>query len=136
MILRRYGAHFHSVELNFDSKALSEVGFRRDRRRSIPVEELESSYERIAEHAIEAEARGDVQDATEAVLLDKLEAQIREVLAGLGDGELVIVENEQGHGWPKTKQKTRNVIVEGENRLEFTYTIAPPIHLAVHRKKG
>ena len=44
------------------------------------------------------------------------------------------MENEQGHDWPKTKQKTFNVIVEGENRLRFRYTLAPPIRITVRRR--
>lgn len=133
MILRRYGKTFESVELNFDSKALSEIGFRRDRERSFDAEAFESAYRRVQEHEVVEEAEGDVQDHTEQVLLEKLAARIREIEAAAADGDLLVVENEQGHGWPKTKQTTRNVIVEGENRLHFSYTIAPPIRVGVYR---
>ena len=37
MIFRLYGNTYHSVELNFDSKALNEIGFRRDKADSIPA---------------------------------------------------------------------------------------------------
>ena len=40
MILRRYGTSYQSVDLNFDSKALNEVGFRRNHERSIAVEDF------------------------------------------------------------------------------------------------
>ena len=46
MILRRYGKTFESVELNFDSKALNEIGFRRDREQSFDAEEFGSTYRR------------------------------------------------------------------------------------------
>ena len=42
MIYRQYGTAYHSVELNFDSKALNEIGFRRDREATLPTEELDA----------------------------------------------------------------------------------------------
>ena len=36
MILRRYGRSVQSVEPNFDSKALTEIGFRRNQALTIP----------------------------------------------------------------------------------------------------
>jgi hypothetical protein len=136
MIFRRYGTSYQSVDLNFDSRALSEVGFRRDREQSVETDDFESTYETVASHALDAEAEGDVQDHTEQVLLDKLASRIRELDSGLGASEVLVIENEQGNDWPKTRQRTSNVIVDGENRLRFHYTIAPPLRVAVRRRKG
>ena len=136
MILRRYGSSYQSVDLNFDSKALNEVGFRRNHEHSTPVDEFDGSYVLDATHELQAEAQGDVQDHTEQELLNLLREQIEALLGGLGDGEVLVVENEQGHDYPKTRQKTDNVIVEGENRLHFTYTIAPLLRMAVYRLKS
>jgi len=136
MIFRRYGTSFHSVDLNFDSKALSEVGFRRNREDSITVEDFEASRTLIETHEILDGAEGDVQDHTEQVLLDKLERQIEALRAALGDGEILVVENETGHDYPKTKQTTSNVIVEGENRLHFSYTIAPALRFGRYGAAG
>ena len=47
---------------NFDSKALNEVGFRRDQELTIPVAEFASGYEHVASHELSAEAEGHVQD--------------------------------------------------------------------------
>ena len=132
MIFRRYGTSFQSVDINFDSKALNEVGFRRNREDSIPADDFESKHPKLATHELVAEAEGDVQDHTEQVLLDRLQEQLEALRAGLGEGEFLVVENEQGHDYPKTKQQTSNVIVEGENKLHFNYTIAPPLRVAVH----
>jgi hypothetical protein len=136
MIFRRYGTSYQSVDLNFDSRALSEVGFRRDREQSVETDDFESTYETVASHALDADAEGDVQDHTEQVLLDKLASRIRELDSGLGASEVLVIENEQGNDWPKTRQRTSNVIVDGENRLRFHYTIAPPLRVAVRRRKG
>jgi len=136
LIFKRYGTAFHTVEKNFDSLALNEVAFRRDRVESISVEDMESGYETVASHDLAAEAEGDVQDHTEQQLLDLLAARLDELAGGLGSGELLVVENDQGHDWPKTRQRTSNVIVGGENRLRFHYTVAPALRVTVRRRKG
>jgi hypothetical protein len=136
MILRRYGTSYQSVDLNFDSKALNEIAFRRDHEASIPSDEFEEVYATVARHDLDAEAEGDVQDQTEQLLLERLAARIRELDAGLGEAEVLVVENEAGNDWPKTRQRTTNVIVEGENRLRFHYTVAPPLRVSVRRRRG
>ena len=134
MIFRRYGTAYQSVDLNFDSLALNEVAFRRNREESIPAADFDASFLTLATHELIAEAEGYVQDHTEDVLLRKLAVQIEELRGALGDAEILVVENELGHEWPKTKQKTSNVIVEGENRLHFQYTVAPPLRVSVRRR--
>ncbi len=134
MIFRRYGTAYQSVDINFDSLALNEVAFRRNREESIPADDFDATHEVLATHELVAEAEGNVQDETEEVLLNKLQAQIEELRSALGEGEILVVDNEQGHDWPKTKQKTTNVIVEGENRLHFHYGVAPPLRISVRRR--
>jgi len=136
MIFRRYGTSFHSVDTNFDSLALNEIAFRRNREESISVDELDSGFETVATHELVAEAEGDVQDHTEQELLKKLEARLTDLAQEAGPGDILVVENDQGHDWPKTKQKTMNVIVDGENKLRFHYTAAPPLRVTVRRRKG
>jgi len=136
MIYRRYGTSFQSVDLNFDSKALNEISFRRDRKSAVSVDGFEERYQLVETAELVAEAEGDVQDHTEQELLDRLESGIRDLLGRLGDGEVLVVENEQGHDYPKTRQQTSNVIVEGENRLRFSYTVAPPLRLGVYGPKS
>lgn len=136
MIFRRYGSAYQSVDTNFDSLALNEIAFRRNREESIPVDDLESGYEVVGSHDLVAEAEGDVQDHTEQELLKALEAKLAGLREGLGADHVVVVENDQGNDWPKTRQKTSNVIVEGENRLHFHYSVAPPLRVTVRRKKG
>jgi hypothetical protein len=134
MIFRRYGTTYQSVDLNFDSLALNEIAFRRNREEAIPADDFDASFATLASHDLVAEAEGDVQDQTEDVMLQRLEAEVEELREALGDGEILVVENEQGHGWPKTRQKTSNVIIEGENRLMFHYKVAPPLHISVRRR--
>ncbi|HUF75511.1 MAG TPA: hypothetical protein VMM35_04500 [Longimicrobiales bacterium] len=136
MIFRRYGSSYHSVDTNFDSLALNEVAFRRNGEESMAVDDLESGFETVATHDLVAEAEGDVQDHTEQVLLDRLEAKLSALREEAGDLGVVVVENEQGNDWPKTRQKTSNVIVEGENRLRFHYSVAPPLRVSVRRRRS
>lgn len=134
MLLRRYGSRYQSVELNFDSNALNEIAFRRDHRVSHSAEEFDDSYTRVREHALEAEAEGSVHTEVEAAALDDLEAQVMAILEGLGDDEVAVVESEAGVDWPKTRQDTHNVVIEGENRLHFTVHVAPPLRIGVYRQ--
>lgn len=136
MILRKYGSAYQSVDVNFDSKALNEVGFRRNHQRSVSVDAFESEYRQVEAVALEATAEGDVQDFTEQAMLDKLEQQLEELEKRLAPGEVLVVENEQGHDYPKTRQVTSNVIVEGENRLRFSYSVAPPLRVGRYVPRG
>lgn len=133
MIVRRYGTSVQSVELNFDSKALTEIGFRRDQAFSIPSEEFDAVAERIAEFALEAEAEGYVQDEVEGTALADLEAQLRRIEGGLEEGQVLFIESTQGVDYPKTRGKQTNVVIDGENRLHFKTTIAPPLRVAAYR---
>jgi hypothetical protein len=136
MIIRRYGTSMHGVELNFDSKALNEIGFRRDPSWSTPTEAFERDWERVEAHELDARAEGDVQDHTEQAILDELEARIRELEAGLGEGEVLVIESQAGSDYPKTRSSSRTVVVEGENRLRFTGWIEPPLRIARFRPRG
>lgn len=135
MILRRYGAAFHSVQLNFDSRALTEVGFRRDGETQVPTDEFEARYEKVEGHELEATAEGHVHDEVERELLGTLESRIQEILSGLDDDEILVVESQQGPEYPRTRARQRNVHVEGENRLHFTVWIDPPLRVAVYRRR-
>ena len=135
MILKRYGTSMHSVEINFDSKALNEIGFRRDREHSIPVEEWESGWERLDEFSFDSRAEGTVQDETEQLMLDEIEGGVRSLMAGLGEGEVLLVESEQGADWPKTRHKSKTVVDNGENRLHFFAWVEPPLRIGKYRKR-
>ena len=136
MILKRYGTSFHSVETNFNSRAITEVAFRRDRAFSVSVEEFDATYEKVDERAFTAETEGAVQDVAEEALLEELEAGLQETLTSLGDGEILVVESMEGADHPKTRDKKKNIIVDGENRLYFHWRIEPPLKMGLYRKKA
>lgn len=134
MILRRYGGTLQSVSPHFDSRALTEIGFRRSRVFCMDAETFSSTFERIEEHVIEAEADGPVQDETEAALLDVLLGKIWQLDERLAASEVLVVENEPGKDYPKTRCESHNVIVDGENRLHFDYRVGPPLRLGLYRR--
>jgi len=136
MILRRYGNSVQSVEVNFDSKALTEVGFRRDRAFSMPAEEFEATHTLVGSHDLATRAEGSVHDEAEQALLDDLEARLRELEQGLGEDEVLLVLSEQGVDYPKTRSEMKNVIVEGENRLYFYVGVDPPLRVGIYRRSG
>ena len=134
MLLRRFGTAFHSVTPSFDSRALSEISFRRNGTLSIPVDEFERTYRKVSEEAIAGEAEGSVQSTVEDELLRKLEADVADRLSRLSEGDLIVVENEQGVDYPKVRDKKRGTIVEGENRLHFEWRVDPPLRLGQYRR--
>ncbi len=133
MILRRYGTTIQSVETNFDSKAFTEIGFRRDHAYSSPADDFLGRHERISEHLLEAESEGDVQDEVESAMLKKLLGQLEKIDGDLTEGEFILIESEPGQDYPKTRSRQKNVVVEVENRLYFYSSVSPPLKVAVFR---
>ena len=135
MILRRYGTTIQSVETNFDSKAFTEIGFRRDHVYSNPTDDFLDRHERISEHLLEAESEGDVQDEVESAMLKKLLGQLEKIDGDLAEDEFILVESEQGQDYPKTRTQQKNVVLEGENRLYFHSSVSPPLKVAVFKAR-
>ena len=82
---------------------------------------------------LKAEAEGSVQLSTKQELLDQVYAQLQDLFTQLPEGGLLIVENKSGHDYPKTLQDMKNVIVEGQNRLYFHYTMKSALRVALYR---
>ena len=135
MILRRYGTTIQSVETNFDSKAFTEIGFRRDHAYSSPADDFLDRHERMSEHLLEAESEGDVQDEVESAMLQRLLDQLLSLDGELAEDEFVFVESEPGRDYPKTRTQQKNVVVDGENRLYFYSSVSPPLKVAVFRAR-
>jgi len=134
MILRRYGESVHSVDLAFDSRALTEIGFKRAREPLFSMTDFEREYHRVGTHELEDEVEGLVHEEAEGELLRRLEERIRGLEAELGEDEVLFVESEPGIDHPKTRARTRNLVLEGENRFHFTVRVHPPLRLGVYRK--
>lgn len=134
MILRRYGSKLHSVELDFDPRALTEVGFRRDGDTALDADEFSAAYEKRDERELTATADGPVQDEAEKRLLDELERRVRELLDGLEPGEVLVIENERGDH-PRTRDRKKERVVEGKNRLHFEWRIEPALRVGIYRSK-
>jgi hypothetical protein len=133
---RLYGNTYQSVTFEFEGKALTEVGFRRDNERSLEPHELEEGYELMETVHLTSEAEGDVQAETEQLLLDRLLEKGQAAAARLPEGGIAIVENARGgQDQPRPHQKIRKVVVDGENRLHFEYSIDPPLRISLYRKK-
>lgn len=134
MILRRYGSWYHSVRTNFNPSALTEIGFQRDRALSISASDLEARYASVADYEVVAEARGDVQRHAERDLLARMDEAIERRVAALEPGQLLVVQNERDD-WPKTRERREAVVVGGENRFRFQWSVEPPLRLGVYAEK-
>ena len=133
----RYGNNYQSVSFEFEAKALNEIGFRRDRESTFPVDDLAEGYDLIETVEMTAEAEGDVQSETEQLLLDRLKEQAQAAVDSLPEGGIAVVANERGgRDQPKPRQTIGNVVVEGENRLHFTYHVDPPLRIELYRAKS
>ena len=130
MIIRRYGNRFHSVSLDFDPAAMTEVGFRRDGTQEWDAEEFLAGHEMVREEEIMAQASDAVQEAAERVMLSKLEAKVKEVLEALDDGQLLSVESKAGVDHPRTRYDRPTT---GDR--EFTYTLDKPLRVGIWVKK-
>ena len=135
MILKPYGTSYQSVETNFNSRALTEIAFRRDRMFSIPTDEFEGNYEKVEERAFSPETEGHVHDQVEEDLLQALDQGVREAVEALGEGEVLVVESREGEDYPKTRDRKKNIVVDSENRLYFYWRVEPPLRLGVYKKK-
>jgi hypothetical protein len=136
-VFRLYGSSYQSVGFEFEAKALNEVGFRRDHEASIPADDLGSRYELLETVELVADAEGEVQNETEQLLLDRLREKAEEAIGRLPEGGIAVVENERGgRDQPKPRQKIGNVVERGENRLHFSYTVEPPLRIALYRPRG
>ena len=136
MLLRRYGTSLQSVVTDFDSNALSEIGFRRDRNFSVTSETFAKEYEKVREESLASESDGPVQTEAEALLLERLKEKIEGLLDGLGAGEVGVVESEQGVDYPKARDKKEGIIVDGENRIYFRWRVDPPLRVGIYRHRG
>lgn len=132
MIFRKYGATLHSVEPNFDARAMNEIGFRKNGEQEQPVEEFQQKYERTAGHELTAEAGGAVQNDAEEAVLKQVREQLDAILAALPGGAVLLIESEMGKDYPKMREKVSNVLVGNENRLHFDRTIDPPLRIGVY----
>ena len=135
MILLRYGPTIQSVEPNFDSKAFTEIGFRRDRGYSSQASDFLDRHERVSEHLLEAEAEGDVQDEVESAMLAKLLDQLEKIDGDLGEGEFVLIENEKGEDYPRTRTRMKDVVVDGDNRFHFYSSVSPSLKVSVFKAR-
>ena len=135
MILRSYGDKLHSVEIRFDSRAFNEVGFRRDRETSFEVEEFERDWERLRGEEIADHGKGRVQDETQARMLETMQAHLERLVAELGEGEVVRIENPDTD-WPKLRDTQTKVVEDGENVLHFDAWVDPPLRVGIWKRKS
>jgi hypothetical protein len=136
MLLRRYGKNIQSVEPNFQANALTEIGFIKTDGFRAQADDFADEWEAVDARVISGTTVGDVKSEVESALLADLLRQLDEVLAEAGAGAVVLVENALGQDHPKTRDSTQTLVVDGENRLRFTYTVDPPLRVGVYRRKA
>lgn len=134
MIVRRYGTKVLSVKPNFDSRAMTEIGFQRDGELQTTVEEFEAAHEKVSERELTARTEGDVQGEVEDALLASLAEQLAAAEREAGDGAVLMIENQPGTDHPKTVGTQTTTVEAGANRLRFGFVVDPPLRISVWRR--
>jgi hypothetical protein len=135
-LLRRQGTRVFPVEPNFDYRAMNEIAFRAGPQAVEPADAFDARMERQREIELEAVTDGPVQGEAEAALLDRLEEELNRCLSELSPGEVLVVESAPGVDWPKTRERRKDVVVDGENRFHFHWRVEPPLRVAVYRERA
>ena len=130
MIIRRYGNRIHSVSLNFDPAAMTEVGFHRDGQMERDLGEFLDEHHLVRELAIIDEATDPVQERAEREMLQKLAAQVNELHDSLEEGQYLVIESKAGVDYPRTRY---NRSTTGDR--EFTYTLDRPLRLGIWERR-
>ena len=130
MIIRRYGNRFHSVALDFDPAAMTEVGFRRDGKQEWDAEAFSGEFEMIREEEIIAESTAAVQEAAERTMLESLEEKFSAIHDALEEGQYLSIESKTGVDHPRTRYARTTT---GDK--EFTYTLDRPLRLGIWQRK-
>lgn len=133
MIFKKYGNSYHSVTPNFDSRAMTEVGFQKSGEQSVPTAEFDEQYELTETRELSATAEGDVQDRVEKELLESLRTQLVELERSAGDKSVLVIASEAGKDYPKSREKQTMKVVGHDNKLHFQRSIEPPLRVAVYR---
>lgn len=136
MIFRKYGTTVHSVEPNFDSRAMNEIGFQKTGAQSFSWDEFQEKYARETGHELSATAEGSVQDEAEQRVLDDLRSQLDALASKLGGSKVLLIESEAGKDYPKTRERQRTLVVGSENKLHFERSVDPPLKVAVYAERA
>ena len=135
LIFKKYGNSYHSVTPNFDSRAMTEVGFQKSGEQSLSVAEFEQQYELAETRELTSTAEGNVQDRVEKELLESLRQQLIELEQSAGNNAVVVIASEAGKDYPKSREKTSMKVVGSDNKLHFQRSIDPPLRVAIYRSR-
>ncbi len=117
---------------NFDPRALTEVGFRRDGRSSLSVEQMTEGYEEVHRRELRAQATGSNLHDAEQRVVREMEAQVLEMVAGLGPEEVLVIDNKPGVDHPKSHHERTNSV---EGGWGYRVWVEPPLKMNVLRRR-
>jgi hypothetical protein len=130
MIIRRFGNRFHSVTLDFNPAAMTEVGFRRDQCQDWDAEEFMEHHEMIREEELDAEASDAVQEVAERTMLEALEEKFNAIHDALEEDQFISIESRSGVDYPRTRHARST-----KGDLVFTYTLSHPLRVGIWERK-
>jgi hypothetical protein len=101
-----------------------------------PEAVLLSALEKLEEIPLEPVAEGAVQSETEAKVLELLRDEVEAARSRMPPGQLLVVENQPGIDWPKTRETRTEILEPMGNRFHFRWHVAPPLRLGRYRVRG
>jgi hypothetical protein len=67
--------------------------------------------------------------------LTRLGAELLAIEEKLGEGDLLLIESEQGTDYPKVRDRKEGIVVEGESKLVFHWRVEPPLRVGIYRRR-
>jgi hypothetical protein len=75
----------------------------------------------------------EIPEEVESAMLAKLLDQLEKIDGDLGEGEFVLIENEKGEDYPRTRTRMKDVVVDGDNRFHFYSSVSSPLKVGVFK---
>jgi hypothetical protein len=133
MLLLRRGSVLSAVRPNFRATAITEITFLPASPRggrAIPAVDALVLEETVTLAPV---VEGAVQTETEERLLESLLAELAQLEARTGPDEVLVIENEPGVDWPRTRETRSDILDPMGNRLHFRWHVEPPLRIGRYR---
>ncbi len=76
---------------------------------------------------------GAVQTETETLLLEALLTGLEQLEAETPSGHVLVIENQPGVDWPRTRETRSEILDPMGNRLHFRWHVEPPLRIGRYR---
>jgi hypothetical protein len=133
MLLLRRGAALSVVRPNFRATAITEITFLPASGVSGVVLPSIDALELAEIVTLAPVVEGAVQTETETLLLEALLTGLEQLEAETPSGHVLVIENQPGVDWPRTRETRSEILDPMGNRLHFRWHVEPPLRIGRYR---